>query len=100
MIYSLYLKGYGLKEIARELNQTAFKTPAQLKYEKYEESRLNFESQKKSGYLWGYTSVKNILRAECYTGTLINHRWETFGVRTAGLYQRKISSGTRMCIRL
>lgn len=75
IIYSLYLKGAGLKEITRELNQKAFKTPAQLRYEK---SRSDFNSQPRNGYLWGYTSVKNILRAECYTGTLINHSRETF----------------------
>jgi len=73
MIYSLYLKGYGLKGIARELNQMAFKTPAQLKCERYEKERSNLENQQRNGYLWGYTSVRNLLRAECYTGTLINH---------------------------
>jgi DNA invertase Pin-like site-specific DNA recombinase len=77
MIYSLYLKGTGLKEIARELNQKAFKTPAQLRCKRHEESRPDLENQRRGGYLWGYTSVKNILRAGRYTGTLINHRRET-----------------------
>jgi Site-specific recombinases, DNA invertase Pin homologs len=78
MIFSLYLRGVGLKEIARELNQKAFKTPAQLKCEQYEKNCPDLENQQRNGYLWGYTSVKNILCAECYAGTLINHRREAF----------------------
>lgn len=78
MIYSLYLRGVGLKEISRELNQMSIKTPKQLKCERCEKDRPDLKNQQRSGYLWGYTSVKNILRAECYSGTLINHCRESF----------------------
>ena len=69
MIYSLYLEGLGLKEIARQLNEGKRKTPAQMQMERYGKQFPNLRS-----YHWTYTSVKNILREESYTGVLINRR--------------------------
>ena len=69
MIYSLYLEGLGLKEIARRLNERECKTPAQMQMERYGKQSPNLRS-----YHWTYTSVKNILRDESYTGVLVNRR--------------------------
>ena len=76
LIYALYLQGCGQKEIARRLNRLGRKTPAQIMTE-----RLGYDSQKphktRDGqFLWTYTSVKNVLVEEAYTGVLNNHRRE------------------------
>lgn len=69
MIYALYLAGNGLKEIARQLNEQGHKTPAQMQMERYGKQHPNIRK-----YIWTYTSVKNILRDESYTGVLVNRR--------------------------
>ncbi len=66
MIYSLYLSGSQLRDIAKELNARRRKTPAQMQAELYGR-RLPEPS------LWTYTMVKRILCDESYAGTLHNH---------------------------
>ena len=73
-IYSLYLAGVGLKEIARRLTEQGRKTPAQLQYERYGKRRQDIHKAKDGSYVWTYTSVKNILTDESYAGVLTNHR--------------------------
>lgn len=73
LIFSLYLSGHGQKEISRRLNQLGRRTPAQLRAE-----RCGKES---ATALWTYSSVKNILVEETYTGVLINHRHEFHGLK-------------------
>ena len=68
-IYALYLAGNGLKEIARQLGEQGHKTPAQMQMERYGKQHPNIRK-----YIWTYTSVKNILRDESYTGVLVNRR--------------------------
>lgn len=77
IIYSLYLQGYGQKEIARRLNAMGRKTPAQLRAE---QCGREFQATYKTHdghFLWTYASVKNVLVEEAYTGVLVNHRTET-----------------------
>ena len=74
MVYSLYLGGVRLKEIARRLNERERKTPAQLQYERYGKRRQDIHKAKDGSYVWTYTSVKNILTDESYVGVLTNHR--------------------------
>lgn len=74
MVYSLYLGGVRLKEIARCLNERERKTPAQLQYERYGKRRQDIHKAKDGSYVWTYTSVKNILTDESYAGVLTNHR--------------------------
>ena len=77
MIYSLYLQGFGQKEIARRLNDLGRKTPAQLRAEQCgREVRAAYKTRD-NRYLWTYASIKNVLTEESYTGVLINHRSET-----------------------
>ena len=77
MIYSLYLQGFGQKEIARRLNELGRKTPAQIRAEQCgREVRAAYKARD-NRYLWTYASVKNVLTEEAYTGVLINHRSET-----------------------
>ena len=79
-IFSLYLEGCGLKEIARWLNAHERKTPAQLQKERYDRSYTKLH-----GYVWTYTSVKNILTDVSYTGILVNHKRETQDGKTTEL---------------
>ena len=77
MIYSLYLQGFGQKEIARRLNDLGRKTPAQLRAEQCGREVRAAHKTRDGHYLWTYASVKNVLTEEAYTGVLINHRSET-----------------------
>ena len=77
MIYSLYLQGVGQKEIARKLNDLGRKTPAQIRVEQCGREVRAAHKTRDGHYLWTYTSVKNVLTEEAYTGVLINHRSET-----------------------
>lgn len=77
MIYSLYLQGFGQKEIARRLNDLGRKTPAQLRTEQCGREVRAAHKTRDGHYLWTYASVKNVLTEEAYTGVLINHRSET-----------------------
>ena len=76
MIYSLYLQGCGLKEIARRLNEMGRKTPAQITAERIGRETQYIHKTRSGAYLWTYVSVKNILAEEAYTGVLNNHRAE------------------------
>lgn len=89
MIYSLYLQGFGQKEIARRLNELDRKTPAQIRAEQCgREVRAAYKTRD-NRYLWTYASVKNVLTEEAYTGVLINHRSETQGGKAKRLAQTK-----------
>ena len=76
LIYSLYLQGCGQKEIARRLNAAGRKTPAQLRAERCGREVRHTHKTRDGQFLWTYTSVKNILVEEAYTGVLNNHRRE------------------------
>ena len=79
LIYSLYLQGCGQKEIARRLNAAGRKTPAQLRAERCGREVRHTHKTRDGQFLWTYTSVKNILVEEAYTGVLVNHRREYLG---------------------
>ena len=76
MVYSLYFSGVRLKEIARRLNERGRKTPAQLRAERCGREVRHTHKTRDGQFLWTYTSVKNILVEEAYTGVLNNHRRE------------------------
>lgn len=86
-VYSLYLQGYGQKEIARKLNALGRKTPAQLRAEQCGREVCASSKTRDGRYVWTYASVKNILAEETYTGVLINHRSETNGDKAKRLEQ-------------
>ena len=65
-----------LKEIARRLNERGRKTPAQLRAERCGREVRHTHKTRDGQFLWTYTSVKNILVEEAYTGVLNNHRRE------------------------
>jgi DNA invertase Pin-like site-specific DNA recombinase len=69
LIYSLYLSGNNLRDIAKTLNARQRRTPAQLQTELYGK---HWTGQQ----LWTYNTVKRILCDESYAGTLCNHKRE------------------------
>lgn len=87
MIYSLYLQGFGQKEIARRLNELGRKTPAQLRAEQCGREVRAAHKTRDGHYLWTYASVKNVLTEEAYIGVLINHRSEAQGGKAKRLEQ-------------
>ena len=78
-IYSLYLQGCGQKEISRRINAMGRKTPVQLRAERCGKEVRQTHKTRDGQFLWTYTSVKNILMEEAYTGVLVNHRREYLG---------------------
>ena len=76
-IYSWYLEGYGMKNIAEMLNENGMKSPSY--YQKlYNNKNQGFNKPEITfKYLWDPTAVKRVLTNEFYTGTLICHIEET-----------------------
>jgi len=76
-IYNWYVGGYGLKSIAKMLNDKGAKTPAYYQ-QKLLNKRLGHNKPKIAfKYLWEQSSVKRVLRNEFYTGTVVNHKYES-----------------------
>ncbi len=71
-IFKMYLDGYGLKAIARRLNERGVKSPSY-----YSGKMPGVNKPKISGrFLWEYTAIKRILNNEFYCGVLVNHKQE------------------------
>ena len=69
-IFKLFLEGYGLTSIAKELNGRGIRSP-----EYYQRRRLaNNKPDISKKYLWVQTAVKRILSNELYIGTMVNHK--------------------------
>ncbi|HCI60552.1 MAG TPA: recombinase [Ruminococcus sp.] len=76
-IYDLYLSGYGLKAIAKKLNDEGIKSPQYYQNKMYNK-KLPFNKPEITGrYLWVNTTVKRILQNEFYIGTVTCHKTYT-----------------------
>ena len=82
LIFSSYLRGMGLKAIARMLNEEKRKTPAQMQLELLGKRMPEKLEAIKKKYLWDGTMVSRILQEEAYTGTLICHKSERNKINT------------------
>lgn len=73
-IFEMYTSGYGLKAIAKILNDEDIKTPSY--YQKQVlGKRLGYNKPEIAHrYLWINTTVKRVLQNEFYTGTLVCHQ--------------------------
>ncbi|MDD4494071.1 MAG: recombinase family protein [Eubacteriales bacterium] len=75
-IFDLYTNGYGLKTIAKMLNDDGMKSASyyQHKYlgkkQGYQRPEITFR------YLWVSSTVKRVLINEFYIGTVVNHKYE------------------------
>ncbi len=79
-IYSMYESGFGYVKIANKLNQENIPNP-------YEYKRLNGSKFKTNGStltskLWNETEIRNILKNEVYTGTLVQGKTETVSYKS------------------
>ena len=76
LIFSAYVGGSGMKDIARTLNEQMRKTPALMQMELLNKRLPNTQDGILKKYLWDATMVARILRDESYIGTLICHKSE------------------------
>lgn len=72
-VFRLFLEGYGLSAIAREMNSRGVKSP-----EYYSHRRIGAQrTEMCKKFLWAQTTVKRLLTNEIYTGVLVNHKTVT-----------------------
>ena len=76
-IYDLYLSGYGLKAIAKILNDEGIKSPQYYQNKMYNKSLPCTKPEITGRYLWVNTTVKRILQNEFYIGTVVCHKTYT-----------------------
>lgn len=76
-IYNLYLSGYGLKAIAKILNDEGIKSPQYYQNKMYNKTLPCNKPEITGRYLWVNTTIKRILQNEFYIGTLTCHKTYT-----------------------
>ena len=76
-IYNLYLSGYGLKAIAKILNDERVKSPQYYQNKMYNKTLPCNKPEITGRYLWVNTTIKRILQNEFYIGTLTCHKTYT-----------------------
>ena len=76
-IYDLYLLGYGLKAIAKKLNDEGIKSPQYYQNKMYNKKLPSNKPEITGRYLWVNTTVKRILQNEFYIGTVTCHKTYT-----------------------
>lgn len=74
-IYSLYLGGYGLKAIAKILNDEGIKSQGYYQLKTLGKNIGGNKPEIAHRFLWENTGVKRVLQNEFYTGTLVCHRY-------------------------
>ena len=73
-IFRLFLDGFGMKTIAKMLNDDGVKAPGYYQ-KKYLNKKPGYDKPEiASRYLWNATTVKRILENEFYIGTLVCHQ--------------------------
>ena len=76
-IFDLYLSGYGLKAIAKKLNDEGIKSPQYYQNKMYNKKLPSNKPEITGRYLWVNTTVKRILQNEFYIGTVTCHKTYT-----------------------
>ncbi len=76
-IYNLYLSGYGLKAIAKILNDEGIKSPQYYQNKMYNKTLPCNKPEITGRYLWVNTTIKRILQNEFYIGTVTCHKTYT-----------------------
>lgn len=71
-IFSMYLAGHGQNTIAKKLNDKKIPCPSEYK----KQQGLNYHNGRKPDYTsyWTYSSIRNILRNEIYTGSMVQNK--------------------------
>ena len=73
-IFDLFLSGYGLKAIAKILNDERIKSPLYYQNKRFRKQTPCNKPKITSKYLWVNTTVKRILQNEFYIGTVTCHK--------------------------
>lgn len=73
-IFSLYVSGYGLKAIARILNEEGIKSPGYYQKQLLGKNLGYNKPEIAHRFLWENTGIKRILQNEFYVGTLVCHK--------------------------
>ena len=73
-IFNLYVSGYGLKAIAKILNEEGIKSPGYYQKQLLGKNLGYNKPEIAHRFLWENTGVKRILQNEFYIGTLICHK--------------------------
>lgn len=76
-IFDLYLSGYGLKAIAKKLNDEGIKSPQYYQNKMYNKKLPSNKPEITGRYLLVNTTVKRILQNEFYIGTVTCHKTYT-----------------------
>lgn len=71
-IFSMYLAGDGQNTIAKKLNDRSIPCPSEYK----KQQGLNYHNGNRLAYTsyWTYSSIRNILRNEIYTGSMVQNK--------------------------
>lgn len=69
-IFQLYLEGYGLYKIAKELNDKAYPTPSQ------------WMSKSNGSNIWHQSTIRKILSNQIYVGNLVQNKSATWDLLT------------------
>ena len=69
-IFSLYIQGYGMTAIAKQLNARGIKSPKFYMRRRIADWKPNISKR----YLWVQTAVKRILTNELYIRVMVNHK--------------------------
>ena len=73
-IFTLYTSGYGLKSIAKMLNDEGIKSQGYYQKKRLNKDIGNNKPEIAHRFLWENTGVKRVLSNEFYKGTLVCHR--------------------------
>ena len=81
VIYDLYIKGYGHKNIARYMNDHGYKSPAQYQKESIGKEVGNKTTKMAREYKWSERTVERILGNQAYIGILVCRKTSTSKIR-------------------
>jgi len=73
-IFQMYVEGYGLKLIAKTLNEKGMKSPGYYQEQLIGKKLPYTRPEITHRFLWESTGIKRILKNEIYIGTLICHK--------------------------
>lgn len=73
-IFNLYVSGYGIKAIAKILNEEGIKSPGYYQKQLLGKNLGYNKPEIAHRFLWENTGIKRILQNEFYIGTLVCHR--------------------------
>ena len=84
-IYNLYLQGFGISQIAGELNAKGIPNPLTYKQRKGEKINPNPRARTEKSHLWSPATVSAILHNQTYMGYLVQGKYRKAGYKSKKL---------------